>query len=231
MRPRNHERHSLGGVGWLRASVLGANDGIVSTSSLILGVAAAHASQTTILLSGTAALVAGAMSMATGEYVSVHSQADTEAAALAQERAELDVDFAGERHELTEIYVRRGLDANLAGQVAAQLMAHDALGSHARDELGFSAGFRARPLQAALASAGSFATGAVLPLLVAAWAPERYRIISIVVVCLLCLLILGGWSAKVGGANVRTGALRVAFWSALAMTVTALVGAIVGSQG
>jgi VIT1/CCC1 family predicted Fe2+/Mn2+ transporter len=231
MRPRNHERHSLGGVGWLRASVLGANDGIVSTSSLILGVAAAHASQTTILLSGTAALVAGAMSMATGEYVSVHSQADTEAAALAQERAELDVDFAGESRELTEIYVRRGLDVQLAGQVAAQLMAHDALGSHARDELGFSAGFRARPLLAALASAGSFATGAVLPLLVAAWAPERYRIISIVVVSLLCLLILGGWSAKVGGADVRAGALRVAFWSALAMTVTALVGAIAGSLG
>jgi VIT1/CCC1 family predicted Fe2+/Mn2+ transporter len=231
MRPRDHERHSLGGIGWLRASVLGANDGIVSTSSLILGVAAAHASQTTILLSGTAALVAGAMSMATGEYVSVHSQADTEAAALAQERAELDVDFAGESRELTEIYVRRGLDVKLARQVAAQLMAHDALGSHARDELGFSAGFRARPLQAALASAGSFATGAVLPLLVAAWAPERYRIISIVVVSLLCLLILGGWSAKVGGADVRAGALRVAFWSALAMTVTALVGAIAGSLG
>ena len=231
MRPHSHERHSLGRVGWLRASVLGANDGIVSTSSLILGVAAAHASQTTILLSGTAALVAGAMSMATGEYVSVHSQADTEAAALAQERAELDVDFAGERRELTEIYVRRGLDVNLAGQVAAQLMAHDALGSHARDELGFSAGFRARPLQAALASAGSFATGAVLPLLVAAWAPERYRIISIVVVSLLCLLILGGWSAKVGGADVRAGALRVTFWSALAMTVTALVGAVAGSLG
>jgi VIT1/CCC1 family predicted Fe2+/Mn2+ transporter len=231
MRPRNHERHSLDGVGWLRASVLGANDGIVSTSSLILGVAAAHVSQTNILLSGTAALVAGAMSMATGEYVSVHSQADTEAAALAQERAELDVDFAGERHELTEIYVRRGLDVNLAGQVAAQLMAHDALGSHARDELGFSAGFRARPLQAALASAGSFSSGAVLPLLVAAWAPERYRIISIVAVSLLCLLVLGGWSAKVGGADVRTGALRVAFWSALAMTVTALVGAIAGSLG
>jgi vacuolar iron transporter family protein len=231
MRPHSHERHSLGGVGWLRASVLGANDGIVSTSSLILGVAAAHASQTTILLSGTAAVVAGAMSMATGEYVSVHSQADTEAAALAQERAELDVDFAGERRELTEIYVRRGLDANLAGQVAAQLMAHDALGSHARDELGFSAGFRAQPLQAALASAGSFATGAVLPLVVAAWAPERYRIISIVAVSLLCLLILGGWSAKVGGADMRTGALRVAFWSALAMSITALVGAIAGSLG
>jgi VIT1/CCC1 family predicted Fe2+/Mn2+ transporter len=208
---------------------LGANDGIVSTSSLILGVAAAHASHANVLLSGTAALVAGAMSMATGEYVSVYSQADTEAAALAQERAELDVDFAGERRELTEIYVRRGLDANLAAQVASQLMAHDALGSHARDELGFSAGTKARPLQAALASAGSFATGAVLPLLVAAWAPESYLIISIVIVSLVCLLILGGWSAKVGGADMRTGALRVAFWSALAMAVTALAGSIVGS--
>src|SRR6202795_3933061 len=231
MRPRSHERHRLGGVGWLRASVLGANDGIVSTSSLILGVAAAHASQANILLSGTAALVAGAMSMATGEYVSVHSQADTEAAALAQERTELEVDFAGERRELTDIYVRRGLDAGLPAQVAAQLMAHDALGSHARDELAFSAGTRARPLQAALASAGSFATGAVLPLAVAAWAPERYRMISIVIVSLLCLLILGGWSAKVGGANVRTGALRVTFWSALAMMVTTVVGAVVGSLG
>lgn len=231
MRPRNHERHSLGGVGWLRASVLGANDGIVSTSSLILGVAAAHASQATILLSGTAALVAGAMSMATGEYVSVHSQADTEAAALAQERAELEVDYAGERHELTEIYVRRGLDKKLAAQVAAQLMAHDALGSHARDELGLSAGSRARPLQAALASAASFAVGAVLPLFVAAAAPQPFRMISIVAVSLLCLLLLGGWSAKVGGADMRTGALRVAFWSALAMAITALVGSVAGSLG
>ena len=229
MRPRSHERHSLGGVGWLRASVLGANDGIVSTSSLILGVAAAHATQADILLSGTAALVAGAMSMATGEYVSVHSQADTEAAALAQERAELEVDFAGERRELTEIYVRRGLDAKLAAQVAAQLMAHDALGSHARDELGLSAASRARPLQAALASAGSFACGAILPLLVTAFAPQRFRMVSIVAASLLCLLILGGWSAKVGGADMRTGALRVAFWSALAMAVTALVGAIAGA--
>src|ERR1700730_16794384 len=229
MRPRSHERHSLGGVGWLRASVLGANDGIVSTSSLILGVAAAHASQANILLSGTAAVVAGAMSMATGEYVSVHSQADIEAAALAQERAELEVDFAGERRELTDIYVRRGLDPGLAAQVAAQLMAHDALGAHARDELGWSAGTRARRLQAAFASAGSFAAGAVLPVLVAACAPRRYLMISIVVVSLLCLLVLGGWSAKVGGADVRTGALRVAFWSALAMSVTALVGAIAGS--
>ena len=231
MRPRSHERHSLGGVGWLRASVLGANDGIVSTSSLILGVAAAHASQSTILLTGTAALVAGAMSMATGEYVSVHSQADTEAAALAQERAELEVDYAGERRELCEIYVRRGLDAKLAAQVATQLMAYDALGSHARDELGISAGSRARPLQAALASAASFAAGAVLPLFVAALAPQAFRMISIVVVSLLCLLLLGGWSAKVGGADMRTGALRVAFWSALAMAITALVGAIGGTLG
>jgi vacuolar iron transporter family protein len=231
MRARSHERHSLGGVGWLRASVLGANDGIVSTSSLILGVAAAHATQADILLSGTAALVAGAMSMATGEYVSVHSQADTEAAALAQERAELEVDFAGERRELTEIYVRRGLDAKLAAQVAAQLMAHDALGSHARDELGLSPASRARPLQAALASAGSFACGAVLPLLVTAFAPQRFRIVSIVAASLFCLLILGGWSAKVGGADMRTGALRVAFWSALAMAITGLVGAIAGALG
>jgi vacuolar iron transporter family protein len=231
MRPRSHERHSLGGVGWLRASVLGANDGIVSTSSLILGVAAAHATQADILLSGTAALVAGAMSMATGEYVSVHSQADTEAAALAQERTELEVDFAGECRELTEIYVRRGLDAKLAALVAAQLMAHDALGSHARDELGLSAASRARPLQAALASAGSFACGAVLPLLVTAFAPQRFRIVCIVAASLLCLLILGGWSAKVGGADMRTGALRVAFWSALAMAITGLVGAIAGTLG
>jgi VIT1/CCC1 family predicted Fe2+/Mn2+ transporter len=229
MRPRSHERHNLGGVSWLRASVLGANDGIVSTSSLILGVAAAHASQANILLSGTAALVAGAMSMATGEYVSVHSQADTEAAALAQERAELEVDFAGERRELTEIYVRRGLDPGLAKQVAAQLMEHDALGSHARDELGLSASARARPLQAALASAGSFAAGAILPLLVAAFAPQRYLMISVVGTSLVCLLLLGGWSAKVGGANVRTGALRVAFWSALAMAATTLVGAVAGT--
>ena len=219
----------MGGVGWLRASVLGANDGIVSTSSLILGVAAAHASQANILLSGVAALVAGAMSMATGEYVSVHSQADTEAAALAQERAELEVDFAGERRELTEIYVRRGLDPGLARQVAAQLMAHDALGSHARDELGLSAGARARPLQAAVASAGSFAAGAILPLAVAVFVPQRYLMMSVVGASLVCLLILGGWSAKVGGANVRTGALRVAFWSALAMAITGAVGTIAGN--
>jgi vacuolar iron transporter family protein len=221
----------LGGVGWLRASVLGANDGIVSTSSLILGVAAAHASQSQILISGTAALVAGAMSMATGEYVSVHSQADTEAAALDQERAELAVDFAGERRELTEIYVRRGLDKKLATQVAAQLMEHDALGSHARDELGLTDAAAARPPQAALASAGSFSVGAILPLSVAVLAPQRYLMFAVVFASLLCLLILGGWSAKVGGADMRTGALRVAFWSALAMGITTLVGAIAGRLG
>jgi VIT1/CCC1 family predicted Fe2+/Mn2+ transporter len=208
--------------------VLGANDGIVSTSSLILGVAAAHASQSQILISGTAALVAGAMSMATGEYVSVHSQADTEAAALDQERAELAVDFAGERRELTEIYVRRGLDKKLAAQVSAQLMEHDALGSHARDELGLTDAAAARPLQAALASAGSFSVGAILPLSVAVLAPQRYLMLAVIFASLLCLLILGGWSAKVGGANMRAGALRVAFWSALAMGITTLVGAIAG---
>jgi VIT1/CCC1 family predicted Fe2+/Mn2+ transporter len=229
MRPRSHERHSLGSSGWLRASVLGANDGIVSTASLILGVAAAHASQASILVSGTAALVAGAMSMATGEYVSVHSQADTEEAALAQERAELEGDFAGESRELTDIYVRRGLEPNLAKQVAAQLMAHDALGSHARDELGLTAGTRAKPLQASLASAASFATGAVLPLLVAVWTPRPYLMLSVVVVSLVCLLFLGGWSAKVGGADMRIGALRVTFWSALAMGITTAVGAIAGA--
>jgi VIT1/CCC1 family predicted Fe2+/Mn2+ transporter len=160
--------------------------------------------------------------------VSVHSQADTEAAALAQERAELREDYVGERRELTDIYIRRGIDAVLARQVAEQLMAHDALGSHARDELGISALSKARPLQAALASAGSFSVGAALPLTVVAIAPEHYLIASIAVTCLACLLFLGGWSAKVGGASMRVGALRVTFWSALAMAVTTAVGAAVG---
>src|ERR1700691_144398 len=228
MRTRSHEHPSLQGVGWLRASVLGANDGIVSTSSLILGVAAAHAAHADILLSAVAALVAGAMSMATGEYVSVHSQADSEAAALAQERAELAVDYAGERHELSEIYVRRGLDRALAKKVAEQLMAHDALGAHARDELGLTATLRARPLQAALASAGSFALGALVPVLVVAATPQRYLISATVLASLLCLSGLGGLSARIGGAPVIAGALRVTFWSALAMAVTAGVGAAIG---
>jgi VIT1/CCC1 family predicted Fe2+/Mn2+ transporter len=229
MRPRNHERHSLGQTGWLRAAVLGANDGIVSTSSLILGVAAAHASHANLLLSGIAGLVAGAMSMATGEYVSVHAQADTEAAALAQERAELRDDFAGESRELTEIYIRRGLDKTLARQVADQLMAHDALGSHARDELELSPATRARPLQAALASAASFSVGAAVPLSVVPLAPEQHLMGAIAVVSLVCLICLGAWSAKVGGANPLIGAGRVAFWSALAMAITAAVGSLVGA--
>jgi VIT1/CCC1 family predicted Fe2+/Mn2+ transporter len=229
MRRRSHELHRLGRLGWLRASVLGANDGIVSTSSLILGVAAAHAAHASILLTGVAGLVAGAMSMATGEYVSVHSQADTEAAALAQEREELKVDYAGERRELTDIYVHRGLELPLAKQVAAQLMEHDALAAHARDELGLSDMTAARPLQAAAASAASFAAGAMIPLVVAAATTPHYLIGCTVAASLICLLFLGGISAKVGGADVMTGALRVALWSALAMGVTAAVGALVGT--
>jgi VIT1/CCC1 family predicted Fe2+/Mn2+ transporter len=222
------EHHNLGGIGWLRAGVLGANDGIVSTSSLIVGVAAAHAAHSSIVLSGVAGLVAGAMSMATGEYISVHSQADTEAAALDQERAELEVNYAGERRELTDIYVRRGLDQHLAEQVAEQLMAHDALGTHARDELGLSATLSAQPLQAALASACSFALGAVVPLLVAVTAPPAWLIEATVAASLVCLLGLGALAAKIGGAKMWVGALRVTFWSALAMAVTAGVGSLFG---
>ena len=229
MRRRQLERHQLSRTSWLRASVLGANDGIVSTSSLIVGVAAGQASHATILLSGIAGLVAGAMSMATGEYVSVHSQADTETAALAQERAELEDDFVGESRELTDIYVHRGVELALAKQVAEQLMRHDALAAHARDELGLSAQTAARPIQAALASAGSFAAGAIIPLLVAATTVPRYLIGFTVAASLLCLLFLGGVSAKAGGADVMTGALRVASWSALAMAVTAAVGASLGT--
>jgi VIT1/CCC1 family predicted Fe2+/Mn2+ transporter len=230
IRPRSHERHNLDGIAWLRAGVLGANDGIVSTASLIVGVAVAHVSHANIVLTGVAGLVAGAMSMATGEYVSVYSQADTEAAALAQERRELETDFAGERRELTEIYVRRGLDRTLAAQVSDQLMTHDALGSHARDELGLSATLRARPLQAAMTSAGSFALGALMPLLIAALVPAPQLIGAIVVVSLGALLGLGALAARIGGANPLKGALRVMFWSALAMTLTAAVGAVFGAR-
>lgn len=222
------ERHRIANIGWLRAAVLGANDGIVSTSSLILGVAAAHAQHADIMMSGAAGLVAGAMSMAIGEYISVHSQADTEAAALAQERTELEDDFQGERRELTEIYVRRGLERMLARQVAEQLMAHDALAAHARDELGMSEHSIARPLQAAFASAASFAAGAIIPLGVAWLSVPRYLIGATIAASLLALLVLGGVSARVGGADVRTGALRVALWSALAMGVTFGVGTLLG---
>lgn len=230
MRRRTHERHQLGAVGWLRAGVLGANDGIVSTASLLLGVAAANTAHNNILLSGAAGLVAGAMSMAIGEYVSVHSQADSEAAALAQEKDELRDDYAGERRELTDIYVRRGLDLDLAKKVSQQLMDHDALGAHARDELGLTPHSTARPLQAALSSAASFGAGAAVPLLVVAFTAPRYSFAATVVASLLCLLLLGGIAAKVSGAPVVAGALRVALWSALAMGVTAGAGALLGTQ-
>jgi VIT1/CCC1 family predicted Fe2+/Mn2+ transporter len=229
MHSRRHERHKLEQMGWLRAAVLGANDGIVSTASLILGVAAAHASHGNLLLSGAAGLAAGAMSMATGEYVSVHSQADSEAAALAQERKELRDDYGAERHELTEIYVQRGLEPQLAAKVSEQLMAHDALGSHARDELGLSSTTRPRPLQAAGASALSFSVGAAVPLAVLALAPETHLIAWIAASSLGCLLLLGGWSANVAGADVIRGAARVGLWSALAMAVTSVVGALFGA--
>jgi VIT1/CCC1 family predicted Fe2+/Mn2+ transporter len=228
MARRHSEKHQLDSVGWLRAAVLGANDGIVSTSSLVLGVAAAHSTHNNILITGVAGLAAGAMSMATGEYVSVHSQVDTEKSALDQERAEIHSDFASENRELVGIYIARGLDPVLAKQVAEQLMAHDALGAHARDELGISEAFRPRPLQAALASAGSFAAGALLPLLVVATAPETYLIPIVSVASLVFLALLGGVAAKIGGANVLKGVMRVTFWSALAMIVTAAIGALVG---
>ena len=226
---RHFERHRIAGIGWLRAAVLGANDGIVSTSSLVLGVAAAHATPGSILVTGVAGLVAGAMAMATGEYVSVHSQADTEQAALAQEHAELKADAKGEHGELTAIYVARGLEAGLAQQVATQLMAHDALGAHARDELGISETLRARPLQAALASAASFAAGSALPLAVVALVPQSQLIAAVGGASLVFLALLGGLAARTGGANVAVGVMRITFWSALAMGVTAGIGALLGT--
>jgi VIT1/CCC1 family predicted Fe2+/Mn2+ transporter len=229
MSSRHMERHPIESIGWLRAAVLGANDGIVSTSSLVLGVAAAHGTHGSILIAGAAGLVAGAMSMATGEYVSVHSQADTERAALDQERAELKADDKGEHRELTQIYIGRGLDASLARTVAEQLMAHDALGAHARDELGISKTLSARPLQAALASASSFAAGSALPLLVVAFGPEASLIPVVSGASLLFLACLGGLAAHVGNANVARGVMRVTFWSALAMAVTAGIGALLGT--
>lgn len=223
------ERHRTGRIGWLRAAVLGANDGILSTSSLVLGVAAAHATHSNILVAGVAGLVAGAMSMAAGEYVSVHSQADTEQADLGLERAELKADDAGEHQELAAIYVARGLDPLLAKQVAQQLMAHDALGAHARDELGMSDALSARPIQAALASAGSFAAGAAMPILVTAIAPETSLMPLVSGTSLVFLALLGGLAARVGGAGVTIGAIRVTFWGALAMAVTAGVGWLFGT--
>jgi VIT1/CCC1 family predicted Fe2+/Mn2+ transporter len=223
------ERHRTGRIGWLRATVLGANDGILSTSSLVLGVAAAHATHSNILVAGVAGLVAGAMSMAAGEYVSVHSQGDTEEAELKLERAELKADDKGEHKELMAIYVARGLDPSLAKRVAEQLMVHDALGAHARDELGISETFRARPIQAALASAASFAVGATMPLLVTAAAPGAGLIPLVAGTSLMFLALLGGLAARVGGAGVAIGAIRVTFWGALAMAVTAGIGWLFGT--
>src|SRR6202050_2595255 len=229
MRAGNKERHRIGRIGWLRAAGLGANDGILSTSSLVLGVAAAKATHSNVLAAGVAGLVAGAMSMAAGEYVSVHSQADTEQADLELERKELKEDNQGEQRELAQIYVARGLGPPLAREVARQLMAYDALGAHARDELGISKTLRARPIQAALASAASFGIGAAMPLLVTAIAPVESLIYIVSGTSLLFLAFLGGWAAHVGGARVTVGAIRVTFWGALAMAITAGVGALFGT--
>ena len=215
-------------MGWLRAAVLGANDGIVSTASLVMGVAAAHADRHAVLLAGAAALVAGAMSMAAGEYVSVHSQADSEQAELAREREELASDTDAEHRELAAIYVGRGLEPALARQVAEQLMAHDALDAHARDELGITEVLRARPLQAAAASAASFAVGALVPLLVAAIVPSSMQLGLVFAISLACLALLGAAAARMGGAAAGTGALRITFWGALAMAATTGTGLLFG---
>ncbi len=222
---RHIEHHRIDRISWLRAAVLGANDGIISTASLMLGVAAANAAHSNILVSGAAALVAGAMSMAAGEYVSVHSQADTERADLARESAELEAAPEAERRELAMIYVGRGLDPALAAQVAEQLMHHDALGAHARDELGISPHNTARPLQAAAASAASFTVGAAVPLVLALVLPAGSLVAGVGIGSLLMLAGTGALAAHVGGAPVWLGALRVSLWGAIAMAVTAGVGA------
>ena len=229
MSPRHLERHRTERIGWLRAAVLGANDGIVSTASLVLGVASAEGSRSAVLIAGVAGLVAGAMSMAAGEYVSVHSQADTEHADLERERGELAAGGPAEHEELAAIYAQRGLTPALAHQVAEQLMAHDALGAHARDELGISAALRARPVQAALTSALTFAVGAALPLVIVLLVPERLLVPMVAGASLVCLGALGGLAARAGGARALVGAARVVFWGALAMGITAGIGALFGT--
>lgn len=224
----DHEKHATDRVGWLRAAVLGANDGIVSTASLVLGVAAAGTDSKGILIAGVAGLMAGAMSMAAGEYVSVSSQADTERADLDRERKELATRPRQEHKELAGIYVERGLDAGLASDVATQLMAHDALGAHARDELGITEATSARPVQAACASAITFSVGAALPLVVVLFVPVSELMWAVSGSALLFLALLGALAARVGGASVLTAAARVTFWGALAMALTAGVGALFG---
>ncbi|WP_449410843.1 VIT1/CCC1 transporter family protein [Methylobacterium komagatae] len=228
MRPVHRERHLIDRVGWLRAAVLGANDGLVSTASLIVGVAASAAQTSEILVAGSAGLVAGAMSMAAGEYVSVSSQADTEQADLARERQELADDPGAEREELARIYVERGLDHALALQVAEQLMAKDALGAHARDELGISEVTTARPVQAALTSAATFSAGAALPLATAALSPGNLAVYTVSGASLVFLAVLGALGAKAGGAPIARATARVTFWGVLAMAVTAGIGSLVG---
>ena len=236
MSHQHQEKHRILSTGWLRAAVLGANDGIVSTASLVVGVAASQSSHHAVLLAGVAGLVAGAMSMAAGEYVSVCSQADTEAADLAREKRELAADFAGEQAELTQIYVERGLTTDLAAQVSAQLMARDALAAHARDELAAHARDElgvtenvARPVQAAMASAAAFVVGAALPLLVAWLAPVNQTGLWVGAASLVFLAVLGALAAVTGGASLWVGAVRVMFWGALAMALTAAVGKLFGT--
>ncbi len=224
----HQEAHRTHRVGWLRAAVLGANDGIVSTASLIIGVAAAGTTQENILLAGVAGLVAGAMSMAAGEYVSVSSQSDTEAADLALEKQSLEQNFELEKVELAKIYEGRGLEPVLAEQVADQLMAYDALGAHARDDIGISESASAQPVQAAFSSAGTFVVGAALPLMVAWATPGPRQIAAIAVASLVFLAVLGGLAARTGGASIAVGAIRVTFWGALAMALTAVVGRLFG---
>jgi VIT1/CCC1 family predicted Fe2+/Mn2+ transporter len=229
-RPPAAENHATGNLGWLRAAVLGANDGLLSTSSLIIGVATAHSSHNSVIIAGLSGLVAGAMSMAAGEYVSVSSQADSEGADLARESRELQADPQGETTELTAIYVKRGLDEGLARQVAIQLMAKDALGAHARDELGLSDEMAARPVQAAFASAIAFAAGAFPPLLVAILVPSSVLPASVAGLSVVFLAILGALGAKTGGAPMVKGAIRVTFWGVVAMAVTAGIGALFGTH-
>ena len=225
---RHSEYHRLHHIGWLRAAVLGANDGIISTASLIIGVASAHMAHDAIMLTGVAGLVAGTMAMAAGEYVSVSSQADTEAADMAREKKELETDFDHELNELAGIYIGRGLTPTLAHEVALQLTAHDALGAHMRDELGVNEVMTANPIQAALASATSFAIGAALPLLVVFVMQGGHLIMTVAIMSLAFLALLGALAAKVGGANCWVGTARVAFWGALAMAATAGVGSLFG---
>ncbi|MGD8560496.1 MAG: VIT family protein [Gammaproteobacteria bacterium] len=228
-RKKHAEHHYMHRIGWLRAAVLGANDGIVSTASLVVGVAAANVARGELLIASIAGMVAGAMSMAAGEYVSVSSQADTEKADLEREKKELKVNEPRERQELTEIYMERGLDKDLASEVARQLMEHDALGAHARDELGLSEPQKARPIQAAVASAASFSVGAALPVLLAAVVPMNYMIIIVAIASLLFLGTLGAVAARAGGSSMLIGTVRVTFWGALAMLVTAIVGHFFGA--